>query len=82
MTELQPEQLFRYIADSAGEGDPAELSQGALDTPLDDLGYDSLALMEAAARIRQDTGIVVEEEKLTEVTTARDMLELVNSAAG
>ena len=48
-----------------------------------DLGYDSLALLEAGSRIERRYGIRLSEEEVTEARTPRLLLDLVNrSLAG
>ncbi|MGH1556133.1 acyl carrier protein [Streptomyces sp. L7] len=49
------------------------------DTPFEELGYDSLALMESAARIQQDFGIRIPDDEITEVETPGALLDLVNA---
>ena len=80
MTVLNSDGLFQVLVDCAGEGE-AKLTDEALDTPFEDLGYDSLALMEAAARLKQITGVQIEDDTITELTTPRDMLDAVNGVA-
>jgi act minimal PKS acyl carrier protein len=77
MALLNSDELFQVLVDCAGEGE-AKMTDDALDTPFDDLGYDSLALMEAAARIKQHTGVQIDDEKITELATPRDMLDAIN----
>ncbi|MGY6653673.1 acyl carrier protein [Amycolatopsis sp. TRM77291] len=72
------EDLKRILIDCAGD-DPGGLDGEILDTPFEDLGYDSLALMESAARIKRDFGVDLPEDDVAEVETPRDLLELVGS---
>jgi act minimal PKS acyl carrier protein len=81
MTELTIDDLLRILAESAGQSpdlgagaDPSELS----DRPFDELGYDSLALLETAAHIEQELGVALPDEEITELKTPRALLELVN----
>ncbi|MDT0306494.1 acyl carrier protein [Streptomyces sp. DSM 44917] len=73
--------LRRLLVECAGSD--ATLPPGAdiADTPFEDLGYDSLALMETAARIKQEFGIVIEDEALAEAETPRALLDALASAA-
>jgi act minimal PKS acyl carrier protein len=60
----------------AGEPDEYDLNGDILDVSFDDLGYDSLALIEVSARLKQDHGIVVDE--IPELASPRIALELIN----
>ncbi|GAA0740809.1 acyl carrier protein [Dactylosporangium roseum] len=51
------------------------------DTSLEDLGYDSLALMESAATIEQEYGVRVSDETFAAAKTPRELTEIVESAA-
>ncbi|QXJ23401.1 acyl carrier protein [Actinomadura graeca] len=77
---ITQETLFRILVATAGESDA--LHGDALNTPFEELDYDSLALMEAAARIKQEMGVSIPEEELVEVKTPREMLDLVNELIG
>lgn len=52
------------------------------DTSFTELGYDSMALMEAAVRIEQDYGVRIADGDVAAARTPRDMLNLVTGAAG
>lgn len=75
--ELQD--LRRILRDGAGADEDVDLDGEILDTAFDDLGYDSIALMETAARISRETGRPISDDALTPSTTPRALLELVNS---
>ncbi|MER7013306.1 acyl carrier protein [Saccharopolyspora sp. NPDC000359] len=81
MSKLTIDDLRRILVDCAGEDEAAELGADALDTEFDDLGYDSLALMETAARIHQELGVLIPDEQVAELRTPRQVLDLVNGAA-
>lgn len=78
--QLTLDELRRILTECAGA--EAEERPGAevLDTAFDDLGYDSLALIETGARIAQEYGITIPEGELTKLRTPRDMLGVVNHA--
>ncbi len=69
----------RILIDCAGEAD-AELSENLLDAGFDEIGYDSLALMESAARIRQEFGVTIPEDMIHDLETPRQVLDFVNGA--
>ncbi|MGW2301900.1 acyl carrier protein [Streptomyces sp. NPDC001809] len=78
MAVLQLDDLKRILVACAGEGEEIDLSGDILDTTFEDLGYDSLALMESAARISQEYGVDVPDDALADVETPRALLDLVN----
>ncbi|GAB3744518.1 acyl carrier protein [Amycolatopsis oliviviridis] len=68
--------LGAILAECSGE-DTIRL-EGAARTPFDDLGYDSLALIETAAQLKLAYGVVIRDEQILEVTTPEELLELIN----
>jgi minimal PKS acyl carrier protein len=67
----------RIIVDCAGESE-LRLDARLLDTRFDDIGYDSLALMESAARIYDKYGVRIPEEMIMDMETPRHVLDFVN----
>lgn len=63
----------------AGAGDRSGLDGDVLDADFDDLGYDSLALLETGSRIERQYGIRLDEEALADVRTPRALIGLVNA---
>ena len=81
MDTMTLEDLLRILTECAGAADGVADGTGGTnlaDTTFEDLGYDSLALIETAARIAQDYGVEVPDEDLTELETPRALLDLVN----
>lgn len=72
--------LRRVLASCAGESDNTRWGGDILDWDFDDLGYDSLARMETAARIEQRYGVHIPDEHITELRTPRQLLDFVNGA--
>lgn len=68
------------LVSCAGESDNTPFGENILDWDFDDLGYDSLAWMETAARIEQEYGVHIPDERITDLRTPRQVLEFVNSA--
>lgn len=62
----------------AGGGEPIDLAGDILDTALGELGYDSLALLEATAIIRRTYGVTVADEAVEPGTTPRQLIEYVD----
>lgn len=80
MAILTIAELRLILIDSAGFDGAADPSADILDTLFEELGYDSLALMESAARIYQQYGVRIADDEITEVETPRALLDLVNGA--
>jgi act minimal PKS acyl carrier protein len=81
MAALGIDDLRRILVACAGEDDAVDLNGDILVTPFDDLGYDSLALMETAARIEREYGLDLPDEEVTEAGTPRALLELANGVS-
>jgi minimal PKS acyl carrier protein len=69
----------RILIGCAGESD-AYMDADVLDVRFDELGYDSLALMESAARIEDEFGVKISEGVIHDLETPRQVLDLVNGA--
>lgn len=68
--------LRRILVDCAGEGEPAgDIS----DIAFTELGYDSLALIETAARLKQEFGVTITDDQVTELATPAALLAAVNA---
>jgi act minimal PKS acyl carrier protein len=70
--------LRRILRESAGTQQGVDLDGEILDTTFDDLGYDSLAIMETTARLTREYGVSIDDDALTSATTPRLLLALVN----
>jgi minimal PKS acyl carrier protein len=78
MSALTIEDLLRILAESAGQSPDLGSGADVSDHSFDDLGYDSLALLETAAHIEQEYGVVLPDEQITELKTPRALLDVVN----
>ncbi len=78
MTELTLEDLIKIMRECAGEDEAVDLDGEISDVDFDQLGYDSLALMEASSRVSRDYGVVLPEEDLTDIRTPGQFVALVN----
>lgn len=72
------EDLKRTLKAAAGESEGVDLSGEIGDARFEDLGYDSLALLETSSRIEHEYGIRIPEDDLTEAGTLNELLKLVN----
>lgn len=71
--------LRRILREGAGAEQGVDLDGEILDTTFEDLGYDSLALMETAARLSREFGAVIGDEAIVTAMTPRHLLSLLNS---
>ncbi|MFE0733500.1 acyl carrier protein [Streptomyces sp. NPDC058855] len=80
MARFTLDALRAVLVACAGEDDGVDLTGDILDVTFEDLGYDSLALMESASRIERDLGVVLDDADVSEALTPRLLLDLVNGA--
>lgn len=79
MNDFTLEDLDRIVRASAGDDGPA-LDGTLLDVAFQDLGYDSLAMLETVSRISRESGAPLADDLATEARTPRQMLAMVNEA--
>lgn len=70
--------LRRILRDGAGAEQDVDIDGEILDATFEDLGYDSIALLETAARISREYGVTIDDDALTEAKTPRILIDLVN----
>jgi act minimal PKS acyl carrier protein len=73
-------ELCEILIECAGEDEAAALRGDIAEVEFDELGYDSLALMETAARIKQRFGVSIPDERIAELSTPASVLDVVNAA--
>jgi act minimal PKS acyl carrier protein len=79
MTELLTlDSLIDILRASAGDDGDVDLGATIEDTPFEDLGYDSLAILETASRVQRTYGVVLSDEQLAGADTPRLFLAAVN----
>jgi act minimal PKS acyl carrier protein len=78
MSRVTIDDVRRILIAGAGDIETSELDGDIAALKFEDLGYDSLALLETAARIEQEFGVRIPEEQITEVNTPLELLDLVN----
>jgi acyl carrier protein len=79
MTDLRFtfEDLQRIMTAAAGDTD-MPFDSAVLDQDFDDLGYDSLAMLEACGRIGREFGVTLDDSELVEAKTPRALIDRVN----
>ncbi|MEV5903039.1 acyl carrier protein [Streptomyces sp. NBC_00015] len=78
-TEFTLPDLRTILLEAAGTDEDVDLDGDIADLDFQDLGYESLALLETAGRIERAYGISLDEEAFTEARTPRALIDLVNS---
>jgi act minimal PKS acyl carrier protein len=76
LRQITLSELQDIMHECAGWAQPLEQ---APDEPFDELGYDSLALLEAASRIKRDYGVELSEDELGSARTPRELVDAVNA---
>ncbi len=71
--------LMQILREAAGADEGVDLDADILDTSFQDLGYDSLALLEAGSRIEREYAVALDDSTVTDATTPRALLEVVNA---
>ncbi|MEU5266079.1 acyl carrier protein [Amycolatopsis sp. NPDC021455] len=82
MSTFTLDTLRRIMRDCVGDPEAAPLGDAIEDVEFADLGYDSLAMLEIAAKIGQATGITLPEEAVEEMTTPARAVGYVNECLG
>ncbi|RJQ81696.1 acyl carrier protein [Amycolatopsis panacis] len=80
MSRFTLDDLLVIMRECAGEPEVHALDDSAADVPFDELGYDSVALIEIIGQIGRDVGITFPDELTTEHTTPATLVHLVNGA--
>jgi act minimal PKS acyl carrier protein len=70
--------LVEILLEGAGVDEDVDLTGDILDTGFDELGYESLALLETGLRIERRYGITVEDSVLIDASTPRALIDTVN----
>lgn len=74
--------LKRILLEGAGTEEGVDLHGDILDLRFDDLGYESLAMLETSSRIEREFGITLDDTAVTDAGTPRALLDVVNGHLG
>jgi act minimal PKS acyl carrier protein len=74
--------LLQVLAQCAGDVGDVDLTGDVEHRSFEEIGYDSLALMETAARLKQDFGIELTDDEIGEAQTPSDLLKVINGELG
>ncbi|MGH3802462.1 MAG: acyl carrier protein [Pseudonocardiaceae bacterium] len=69
--------LARILQEGAGGAEPIDRNSDVLETPFEDLGYDSIAILETASRVQQQFGVRIDNE-LADLRTPGQFIDHVN----
>lgn len=78
MAEFTLGELTTILRESAGQDESVDLDGDILDISFEELGYDSLAILEAASRVERAFNVPIAEDTVRELTTPRKLLDYVN----
>lgn len=71
-------QLRDTMHETAGENEGVDFDGDIADTPFEELDFDSLAIMEIAARLKQEHGLVIPDEEIGNLKTPQMLVDFVN----
>ena len=78
MTTFTLDDMRRIMGGCAGVPDSVDLGDDIGEVSFAELGYDSLAVLEMAARIQQQLGIRVPDDAVDEMKTPQAAVDYVN----
>ncbi|NEA44196.1 acyl carrier protein [Streptomyces sp. SID11385] len=78
MTSLSAENLKEILRSVGGAEEDSAAAEDFLDTSFGALGYDSLAVLEAAAHIEREFDVALPEDEITTETTPQLLIDSVN----
>ncbi|MBW4718307.1 acyl carrier protein [Saccharothrix obliqua] len=73
------EDLTRILREAAGADEGVDLDGDIAETDFEELGYESLALLETGGRIEREYGISLDEDALAAARTPTALVDLVNA---
>lgn len=80
--ELTLDDLIRALRQAAGQQDAVDLDADVLDLTFEDLGYDSVMLLETYGWIEREHGIQLADSTLEDARTPRALLAAINGQLG
>ncbi|MFC6085816.1 acyl carrier protein [Sphaerisporangium aureirubrum] len=78
MTTFGLDDMRRIMGGCAGVPETIDLNDDIGDITFVDLGYDSLAVLEMAARIQQELGVRIPDDAVDEMKTPQAAVDYVN----
>lgn len=74
--------LVAKLRECAGQEESVDLDGDIADASFDDLGYDSLALLNTVGRIEREYGVTLDEDVVAKAQTPRRLVDMVNTHLG
>ena len=71
--------VWTALVEGSGTDDADALLAALEPRSFDELGYDSLAVLETGLRLRRDSGADVPDTQIANVQTAHELINLINS---
>ncbi|MCB5170195.1 acyl carrier protein [Streptomyces bambusae] len=73
------EDLKRILREGAGADENVDLDGDILDMEFEELGYESLALLETCGRIEREYAITLDDNVISDAKTPRALLDAVTA---
>ena len=80
MSQMTVLTLMKILDRAAGSDESVDLTLDVANSELDDLGYESLAILEAAGLIEREYGVALDETALFDARTPSELIAVVNNA--
>lgn len=77
MREFTFSDLRRLIRECSGDTDSDTLDGDIQTIPFQDMGYDSLVMLETATKLNQEFGIMLPDDLVFELSTPQDFVDAV-----
>ncbi len=78
MTSLTISDLIPHLKAAVGDDDDIELNVAMANAPLDDLGIDSLAVIDATNRIERELSIALPDGSTDDAATMQELCDAIN----
>ena len=79
VTQLTLDELRSILRVSGGVAEGVDLDGDIIDVTFEELGYDSLALLEASTNIERTFGVNLDDPTFRDAATPKALIEVVNS---
>ncbi|NEA48275.1 acyl carrier protein [Streptomyces sp. SID10815] len=77
--EFTIDDLKRILLEGAGADEGVDLDGDILDTDFEELGYESLALLETGGRIEREFGVPLDDDVFNDNRTPRALVAAINA---
>lgn len=75
---IELKDVWTALVDGSGADDPDALLSQLESKSFDELGYDSLAILETGLRLRRESGADVPDSDIAGAQSAQELLALIN----